>query len=444
MTPRRSFAAAAVAAILVGIPLAGCSSAGSATQIDESAPEQLSGTVSLWEFFSDREADVVQSVIDDFEAKYPDVTVEVHTNQEDDKVVKAIASGANIDVAISGSVDNVGTFCSSGAFRDLTGYIERDGVDMSQLSDAAKSYTSFDGVQCALPLLADVFGLYYNTQMLKSAGYTEPPKTLEELEEIALKLTTYNDDGSIKTLGFNPLIGYYENSPASFAPAAGATWLADGQSSISESEGWKELMTWQKEFIDKIGYEKLKAFTAGVGDEHAANMAFQSQQVAMDLNGEWRIAFLEDQVPDLEYGVAPFPVAEAHDDLYGGGYSSGTIAGVAKGSENPELAWALLHYLTFDTDAVVKLANGLKNIPSTKDALASADLDLPDHFQTFLDIAASPNLITIPPTIIGGANQQALTNFWVKFQAGDGGELDAGLAQVDKDVNDQLALSEGP
>lgn len=444
MTHRRSLAAITAATVLIGISLAGCSNAGTAQQIDESAPEHLSGTVSLWEFFSDREADVVQSAIDGFEAKYPDVTVEVHTNQEDDKVVKAIASGANIDVAISGSVDNVGTFCSTGAFRDLNGFIERDGVDMDQLSDAAKSYTSFDGVQCALPLLADVFGLYYNTQMLASAGYTEPPTTLEELEEIALKLTTYNEDGSIKTLGFNPLLGYYENSPASFAPAAGATWLEDGKSAVSQSEGWKELMTWQKEFIDEIGYEKLKAFTAGVGDEHAANMAFQSQQVAMDLNGEWRIAFLEDQVPDLDYGVAPFPVLESHEDLYGGGYSSGTIAGVAKGSKNPELAWALLHYLTFDTDAVVTLANGLKNIPSTKDALESPDLDLPDHFQTFLDIAASPNLVTIPPTVIGGANQQALTNYWVKFQSGAGGDVDAGLTQVDKDVNDQLALSEGP
>ena len=43
---------------------------------------------------------------------------------------------------------------------------------------------------------------------------------------MALKLTTYNADGSIKTLGFNPLMGYYENSRRRTGrPSAGATWL---------------------------------------------------------------------------------------------------------------------------------------------------------------------------------------------------------------------------
>lgn len=431
-------------AAAVGLVLTGCAGGAAPAQVADKAPDHLSGTVSLWEFFSDREAEVVQSVIDDFEKKYPDVKVEVHTGQEDDKVVKAIAAGSEIDVAISGSVDNVGTFCSSGALRDLGPYIARDKVDLSQLSDVARSYTSFEGTQCSFPLLADAYGLYYNTDLLKAAGYTSPPKTLDELEQMTLKLTTYNADGSIKTLGFNPLMGAYENAPTSWGPAAGATWMKDGKSAIAEDPGWKTLIDWQKKLIDEIGYDKLKAFTAGLGDEFSANQAFQTGQLAMNLDGEWRIAFLDDQAPDLAYAVAPFPVAAGHEDLYGGGYSSGTIAGIAKGSKNPELAWALLHYLTFDTDAVVKLANGLKNIPTTKDALASPALDLPEHFAPFLDIAASPHLMTIPPTVIGSANQQAFANYWNKAQSGDGGDIAAGLKKVDKDIDDQLALSEKP
>ncbi|WP_251442581.1 ABC transporter substrate-binding protein [Microbacterium sp. USTB-Y] len=434
----------AIAALSVtAVVLAGCSG-GSDTTVAATAPDHLSGTVTLWEFFSDREAGVVQSVIDDFHKKYPDVKVDVRTGQEDDKIIKAIAAGNDLDVAISGAVDNVGAFCSSGALRDLTPYIERDGVDLSQLSDVARSYTSFDGKQCALPMLADVQGLYYNTDLLQAAGYSAPPKTLGELEAMAVKLTTYNTDGSIKTLGFNPLMGAYENAPTVFGAAAGAEWMKDGKSAIASSPAWKELMTWQKKFIDEIGYDKLKAFTAGLGDEFSAGQAFQTGQLAMNLDGEWRVAFLADQAPDVKYGVAPFPVLDGHEDLYGGGFSSGTIAGVSKGSKNPEAAWALLRYLTLDTDAVVKLANGLKNVPTTKDALASSKLDLPEQFGTFLDIAKSPHLTSIPATVIGSANQVALSGYWTRFQSGGGGDIDAGLKKVDKDIDDQLALSEGP
>ena len=73
-----------------------------------------------------------------------------------------------------------------------------------------------------MPVLADVYGLYYNKDLLAAAGYTEPPKTLAELTDMAVKLTTFNDDGSIKTLGFMPLLGYYENAESHWAPAADA------------------------------------------------------------------------------------------------------------------------------------------------------------------------------------------------------------------------------
>ena len=104
----------------------------------------------------------------------------------------------------------------------------------------------------------------------------------------------------------------------------------------------------------------------------------------------------------------------------------------------------MLKYLTLNTDAVVKLANGIKNVPTTQDALASSDLDFPEQFQTFLDVASSPSLATNPATAIGAANQTTFANYWAKYQSGDGGELDAGLTAVDKDIDNALALSKAP
>jgi multiple sugar transport system substrate-binding protein len=240
-------------------------------------------------------------------------------------------------------------------------------------------------------------------------------------------------------------MGYYENTPTNWALTVGATWLKDdGTSNIGSDPAWAEVLTWQKAFVDKIGYDKLQAFSAGMGQEFSADNAFQTGTVAMQFDGEYRTAFIADQAPDLNYETAPIPTLAAHSDRYGGGYVTGNIGGIAKGSKNPELAWALLKYLTTDTSAVVKLSNGLKNAPTTKDALASPDLEVTPQFQTFLDIMANPNSMTTPPSKVGAGYQQAMGDYWNKWQQGDGGDLTDGLAGVDKAINDSLSLVEGP
>ncbi len=413
--------------------------------IAPTAPSHLEGTVSLWHFFSDREAEVIQSVVDDFQAANPDVTVDVHSGQDDEKLQKAVSAGNNVDVGISYSTDIVGAFCSSGAFRDLGPYIDRDGVDLSQFSETTASYTQFEGTRCALPVLADAYGLYVNDDLLAAAGYDHAPTTLEELEEMALAMTTYNDDGSIDILGFNPLMGYYENTPTNWAMTVGATWLkADGSSNISSDPGWAEILQWQKDFVDEIGYDTLQAYSAGMGQEFSADNAFQTGKVAMNFDGEYRTAFIADQAPDLNYSTVPIPTLASHSDSYGGGYVTGNIGGIAKNSKNPELAWALLEYLTTDTDAVVKLSNGLKNAPTITSALESPDLEVSPQFQTFLDIMQSPNSKTTPPSKVGAGYQQALGDYWQKYQQGDGGDLADGLVNVHKTINDSLALVDGP
>ena len=94
-------------------------------------------------------------------------------------------------------------------------------------------------------------------------------------------------DGSIKTLGFMPLLGYYENSEAHWAPSTGAAWLKDdGTSAVGSSAGWAEFLTWQKGLIDKLGgYDKLAAFQAALGQEFSEQNDFQTGRVAMNVDG---------------------------------------------------------------------------------------------------------------------------------------------------------------
>jgi multiple sugar transport system substrate-binding protein len=400
---------------------------------------QVSGTVELWHFFTEREADAIDQVIKDFQTTHPNIKVTVKPGQDDSKVTQAIGAGNGPDVGLSYSTDIVGKFCSSGAWVDLTPYISRDKVDLNQLNATTRSYTEFDGKRCAMPFLADAYGMYYNKDMFAKAGIAGPPKTLDELTEDAKKLTVKNPDGSLKTVGFLPLYDFYENAAAHLAPATGAKWLTDdGKSAIGADPNWKTLLTWQKSLVDWYGYDKLTKFKASLGDEFSADNAFQKGQVAINMDAEYRLAFLKDQSPNLKFGVAPIPTTDPA--RYGGGYVTGNILGISKNAKNPEAAWELIKYLTTNDEAVTKLAGLLKNVPTTTKSIADPTLNADADFKAFIDIFNNPNSMTTPPSASGPAYQETFGKFLTDYQAGKVKDLDAGLKQADQQINSVMTL----
>jgi multiple sugar transport system substrate-binding protein len=396
-----------------------------------------SGTIEFWHFFTDREADQIQQVVNDFEAKFPQVKVIVKSGQDDDKTTQAIGAGQGPDVALSGTTDNVGQFCSTGAWQDLTPYIARDNVDLSDIPQAVQDYTAFGGKRCTMPLLADAYGLYYNKRLFAAAGITSPPKTFSELSDDARKLTQRNSDGSFKTVGFDPLSGFYENSIAHFAAMAGAKWFdSDGRSVLGSDASWRTMLRWQKDLIDYYGYDQLQKFQSAFGDEFSADNAFEKGQVAMNVDGEWRIASIADDQPaNLDWGVAPLPVADNRPELYGAGFVIGNVIGISRNSKNPEAAWQFIKYLTTSTDSVVKLANGIKNVPTLNSALKSPDLSADANFKVFLGIFGNPRSSTSPLSATGTAYQDTAQDFVNDWQAGKVGDLTSALRQLDDRIN---------
>ena len=409
-----------------------------------SAPA-LSGNLTFWHFFSDREAAAIQKAVDEFQKANPGVKVDVKSAQDDEKTIQAIAAGQPIDVVLSYSTDQIGKFCSTGAWQDLTPYVTRDNVDLNQIPPVVRDYTQFEGKRCSMPMLADTYGLYYNKKLLADAGFTAPPKTMSELAAMSAKLTKVGSDGKIETAGFNPLFGFYENVAAHFAPLYGAQWFTtDGKANIATDPAWSQMFTEQKKLVDAIGYDKWKTFTTGLGQEFSADNAFEQGKVALLMDGEYRNAFIKNEAPNLDYGTAPFPVPDNKADLYGAGYLTGNVIGIGRGSQNPEAAWALIKYLTTDTKTVVALANSIKNVPTWIPALESPDLEKDATYQPFLDIFANPKSATTPTTASGKAYQDTLASFLEQWQAGKVPDLAAGLTEVDTQINDQLSLGQAP
>ncbi|GGY83264.1 ABC transporter substrate-binding protein [Streptomyces nitrosporeus] len=400
-------------------------------------------TINFWHGWSaPSEVKAVQDTVDRFEKAHPNITVKVIGNINDDKLNQALRAGGSKgpDVVSSFTTANVGKFCSSGAFADLGPFIEKSGLDLEKtFPKVLLDYTQFEGKRCALPLLADAYGLYYNKDAFEKAGITAPPKTMSELASVAKKLTVEKGD-TYEQLGFMPTFHGYETVADHYLSSWDHTYFdEDGKSNIAKDPAFAEMFTYQKKLVEELGgYEKLERYRGTFGDEWGAKHPFHTGQVAMQLDGEWRLGMATDAKVPFEIGVAPMPVADDEADSYGKGFLSGTIMGIAPSSEKQNAAWELVRFMTSDTEAVVGFANGIRNVPSTFAALNSPGLEFDPRFKTFLDIAQHPKSNTPDGAVNGSAYQQTLQDFGFQYEKGAVKDLQAGLektaAQIDTDI----------
>jgi multiple sugar transport system substrate-binding protein len=419
-------------------------SVGTASSGPANASKRQATKITIWVGWSaGHELKEFKKVVAEYDQKRPDVQVSVVGGINDDKIFAALRSGNVPDVVSSFMSSNVGIFCPSGGWVNLAPYLKRDHIDVNIFPATSRYYTQYKGTRCALPLLADATGLYYNKTLFKKAGLTGPPKTLSQLAAYAKKLTQKNADGSLKVVGYDPnlnfYLGGYGNGASGYQPLIGASYFdKNGKSSLSTDPAWAKFFRWQKSLVDFYGYDKLVRWQAGAGDEFAPSHPFETGKLAMMLDGEWRVAFIKNEHPELQYGTAPMPVDDAHPELYGAGAVNGTIIGIAKGAKHPNEAWDLVKYLTTNDHALAKFSNGIRNVPSTVSSSKSRELSPDKNFATFLRIFTNPHSQTTPITTIGLDHLTTFTNFIVKWQAGKAKDLQAGLREVDKQIDGKL------
>ncbi|MFC7305480.1 ABC transporter substrate-binding protein [Streptomyces monticola] len=401
-------------------------------------------TITFWHgWTAPAEVKAIDENIARFEKKHPNIKVKVVSGINDEKLNQALRAGGSKgpDVVSSFTTANVGKFCSSGAFADLEPFIEKSGIDLEKtFSKPLLDYTQFEGKRCALPLLSDAYGLYYNKDAFKKAGIKAPPKTWEEFDKAAAKLTEHKG-GSYKQLGFMPNYHGYETVPSHYISQWSPTYFTkDGKSNIAKDPAFKEMYTWQRNLVKKLGgYAKLEKYQKTFGDEWGAKHPFHTGQVAMQLDGEWRLGMAEATKPGFEIGVAPLPVPKDQLDTYGKGYLSGTIMGIAPASTKQNAAWELVKYMTTDTDAVVEFANSIKNVPSTLAALKSPKLKFDPRFKTFLDIAQHPDSNTSDGAVNGITYQMSLQNFGYEVEKGAVQDIQAGLEKTAEEIDTDIA-----
>jgi multiple sugar transport system substrate-binding protein len=435
-------------AILFGALLLGATAVGAAAKTSASGTPKAAGKtvqLTIWVGWSARELKEFKGVVSEYDAKHPDVTVKVVGSINDTKITNAIRSGNPPDVVSSFTSANVGVYCGTGAWIDLAPFLKKSNVSLSQFPKTSLYYTQFKGKRCALPLLADSYGLYYNKTLFAKAGIKRPPRTISELTADAKKLTQRSGK-TIKVAGYDPFWGFYSGNVAdmtNYAPLYGGKYLnAKGKSILATQFAWSKLLRWSKSLVDWYGYDNLVRFQANA-DEFSASNLFERGKIAMLMDGEWRVAFLAAEHPELKYGTAPMPVDDAHPELYGAGSVNGTIIGIPKGGKNVDQAWDLVKYLTTNDHALARFSNGIRNVPSTRTSARSKELKPDKNFATFIKIFNNPKSLTAPITAAGNANLSLISRFTVKYQAGKVKNLHEALKTLDKQIDAQNAQAGG-
>lgn len=226
-----------------------------------------------------------------------------------DKLLTAVASKSGPDVLQMGTTW-MPEFQKAGALADLSPYIEKyDNLKPENFYKGSVETTQFDDKTYAIPWAAETRVLFYRTDVLEKVGYKEAPKTWEELEDAAKKLSErgkdkygINIDSKEQTLGFM------------FARQNGSELIKDGKPTFD-----------QKPFVDTVSYlnnfiQKGYAPKEDLGLDVSQTFSGDDAMVPMFISGPWMAKTVKDTVKDVDgkWAIATLPKKENDVSSMGG------------------------------------------------------------------------------------------------------------------------------
>ena len=298
-------------------------------------------TIEYWQYYFESKVALIDELIAQFEAENPGIKVNHQHFPYDsyqEKIAASVAAGEGPDI-VNLFYGWVPKYVKSGVLQPLpAGSFSPEAIE----ADFAPMVTinKFDGVYYTIPTAVRTLGLLYNKDMLKENGYENPPATLDELVEMAIKMTRRNAAGELEIEGLT--VQPDGQRPGFFRPVLLNLF---GQEPMTEDH---KTVLWN---ASEAGYEAFKWMTdlATVHKVGEVNFmtndatAFRNGAAAMSIDGSYRLSALESD-GKLNYGVAPIPSHEGRQSSFGTFWTNGILADT-KGKEL-EAAEKFLAFLT--------------------------------------------------------------------------------------------------
>lgn len=373
-----------LAAALLLAPIAGCggSTAGSDGTVE----------ISFYSYFKQAQ---IGTVVDEFVKANPTIKIDVQYGQDSTQYIQTLQTrlaGGEPPTIFNLTMDNRTDIMSAGLALDISGSDFFSGID-----DINFTLFKYDGKTYGMPVSAWVGAMFYNKDILSSAGYDEFPKTWDEFIEMGKKI---NDAG-----GTAFLEDFNTQPSGTFEAILASKYAADGNATQDEIifTGGSDFAT---EWTPAIA-EWNKAVEAGVIPQKSVGLSadqvkqeFVAGNLAVMRSGPWDLPDFRES--GINFGVAPMPSFEDGEQWINGGPDQG-FAIAAKASEaQQEAAKKFLAYLNSkDGLEVFTTAAGTLSLSSKYEAEPPAELVdvINDYFRKnkfyWVNFAKSPSAMTV-------------------------------------------------
>lgn len=303
----------------------------------------------------------------------------------------------------------------AGLVQEISGYIERDNVDMSKFPSALVQMYSYDGKNYGIPKDYDTIALFYNKAIFDAKGVPYPTDnwTWADLRSAATRLTDRNISGFIvsgtDTQGtIFPWI--LSNNGTVLSPDRSVFHLNTPEG----VEAVREALRYSKDGISPTGADLM---------ELDPLVRFQAGLAAMWTAGSWNVSSLYEALGS-KLGVAAFPYARKPANVI-----HGLSFNISARSKHKEEAWGLLK--AFATKEAGEVQAKLV-IPAYEGAAEVWKNNFPGlNLQVFIDAAAIAAPLPIGTRSAAAQNDILLTQLSNIFVGG--ADAAVALANIDRE-----------
>lgn len=354
--------------------------------------------VTYWEKWTEFERDAMQAVVDKYNAtegakKHIHVDF-VAVSDIETKTLIAAAGGNPPDIAGLQTID-VAPYADDQAIVSLDNLCAGYGIKES-------SYVPIYWKQCfyrnhvfALPSVPASIALHYNRAAFRKAGLdpNKPPKTIEEMDADAEKLTVPDGKGSYVQMGFQPSDPGWWNWGWGFF-FGGKLW--DGKDKITcNSPENIRAFEWVASYTKKYG-PGAKSFVSGLGNFSSPQNGFISGKLEMQEQGVWMANFIHKYNPSLGWAAAPFPYPSNRPDL-----ANTTIADldnlvIPRGAKHPKEAFDFIAFVQRQPNMEMLCIGQRKHSPLVKVSKWFLEHHPNPYIRLFNDLPKNKNACTPP------------------------------------------------
>ena len=329
-----------------------------------------------------------QHVAEGMTAKYPDLKVNVEPislREHEKRVALGLSSGLDGVTVIELSGSTASRYVENGLLPTPPDDVAAFATDPKNFGQFFIDAASANGQVYGVPLFRGQGALFYNTDMFKAAGLTEPPKSMEEYTADAEKLTERDASGNPTVSGWSLRlsgggqgiaekfwINLFQRGANVLEPAGDGKWKAG----YANDAGVKTL----GQYLDLI-YTKDTVKPEMPADAEA----FERGQTAMFIRESWVIADIAAKAPNLHYATAPLPTGSIAlpTNLYvaGEGDDAATAAAwdfVLATNQPDNLVWLLENVGWLPNRSGVDYTTVTGNVPAY-----AAFVDYPDGYKFF-------------------------------------------------------------